>query len=100
MAGAGLAVGGDEDHVREVLGGRGLVAELCNFRVEIRADPRHLQLRHTGICAECFELVSTLRVYSLCIQVTITTANNAWSTRWCRSRSAGKNDPARTLGIF
>jgi hypothetical protein len=42
---------------------------------------------------------STLRVETPCRYASITTANNAWSTRRRRSNSEGKNDPARSLGI-
>jgi hypothetical protein len=42
---------------------------------------------------------STLRVLTPGKYASITTANNAWSTRRRRSNSEGKNDPARSLGI-
>jgi hypothetical protein len=42
---------------------------------------------------------STLRVETPCKYASMTTANNAWSTRRRRSNRLGKNDPARSLGM-
>jgi hypothetical protein len=42
---------------------------------------------------------STLRVLTPCKYASMTTANNAWSTRRRRSNNEGKNDPARSFGI-
>ena len=54
----GLAVGGVEGHIREVLRGQGSVAKLGYFRVEARKDPGHFGLGDAGISAErCDEVV-------------------------------------------
>jgi hypothetical protein len=46
-----------------------------------------------------FTRSSTFRVETPCKYSSITTANNAWSTRRRRSSRAGKNVPARSFGI-
>jgi hypothetical protein len=53
----GFAIGGVEKHGGEVLRGQGAVAELGNFLVQTRADPRHLRFGDPGVSAERFDEV-------------------------------------------
>ena len=56
----GFAIGGVEEHVGEVLGGEGAVAELGNFRIQARADPGHFRLGDSSVSAEGFDEVVDL----------------------------------------
>jgi hypothetical protein len=57
---AGLAVGGIEEHVGELLLGQAAVTERADFHVEVRADPRHLGLGDAGVRAEGLDQVVDL----------------------------------------
>jgi hypothetical protein len=56
----GFAVGRVEEDVGEVLGGKSAVTELSGFRIQARADPRHLGCGDPGVRAERFDQIIDL----------------------------------------
>ncbi len=99
MTGPGLAVGGVQEHVGELLGGQAAVAKAAT------SMSRSAQIRLTSdleislSAPSALTRSSTLRVEVPCRYASMITANSDWSTRRRHSSSEGKNDPVRSLGI-
>ena len=57
MPDPGLAVGGVEEHVGEVLRGEGAVTELGHFSVQACTDPGHFRLGNPSVRTERFDQI-------------------------------------------